>query len=292
MLILIGIFGGMYEWVASGWQWTMFGLVTGGSAIGGKLLLEQQSEEDVTDNFRQLEQLRLQLAEAKRERDELDAELPAQRRLARCPPARGRNRAARPGAADSRPHRARAGRAAAPGGPAAADRGPGGREGSPPPLEERPAERRPAGRFRPAQGEAGRRRTTRTCWSCAAAAMPARTSSTSASASCSSSTTACSRSGRRAASCTPPISRSCEIRELIQAVAKEKETLALRTRSRRSSAGCRKDRGPDDRRAAAGRRAGMRSAAGRRRGRKGLPPGGGRLRPARGRSASGQQRPS
>jgi hypothetical protein len=42
----------------------------------GKLLLEKTSEEGVTDNFRQLEQLRIQLADAKRERDELDAELP------------------------------------------------------------------------------------------------------------------------------------------------------------------------------------------------------------------------
>src|SRR6185503_18086119 len=39
--------------------------------------LEKTSEESVTDNFRQLEQLRMQLTEAKRERDELDAELPA-----------------------------------------------------------------------------------------------------------------------------------------------------------------------------------------------------------------------
>jgi uncharacterized protein YhaN len=77
MLILIGIFGGMYEWVVSGWQWTMFGLLVTGGSVTAKLFLEKQTEEGVTDNFRQLEQLRLQLATAKRERDELDAELPA-----------------------------------------------------------------------------------------------------------------------------------------------------------------------------------------------------------------------
>jgi uncharacterized protein YhaN len=76
MLILIGIFGGMYEWVAGAWQWTMFGLLVTGGSVMAKLFLEKQNEEGVTDNFRQLEQLRLQLAEAKRERDEMDAELP------------------------------------------------------------------------------------------------------------------------------------------------------------------------------------------------------------------------
>jgi uncharacterized protein YhaN len=77
MLILIGIFGGMYDWVASAWQWTMFGLLVTGGSVVAKLLLEKHTAESVTDNFRQLEQLRLQLSEAKRERDELDAELPA-----------------------------------------------------------------------------------------------------------------------------------------------------------------------------------------------------------------------
>ena len=56
----------------------MFGLlVDRRQRRSAKLLLEKHHEEGVTDNFRQLEQLRMQLAEAKRERDELDAELPA-----------------------------------------------------------------------------------------------------------------------------------------------------------------------------------------------------------------------
>jgi uncharacterized protein YhaN len=77
MLILIGIFGGLYEWVATSWQWTMFGLLVTGGSVLAKLFLERQNEEGITDNFRQLEQLRMQLADTKRERDELDAELPA-----------------------------------------------------------------------------------------------------------------------------------------------------------------------------------------------------------------------
>jgi uncharacterized protein YhaN len=77
MLILIGVFGGMYEWVANSWAYVMFGILTTGGTVLGKLLLEKHSEEGVTDNFRQLEQLRIQLADAKRERDELDVELPA-----------------------------------------------------------------------------------------------------------------------------------------------------------------------------------------------------------------------
>jgi len=78
MLILIGIFGGMYDWVSSGssWQWTMFGILVAGGTVLARLFLERQNEENITDDFRQLEQLRMQLADAKRERDELDAELP------------------------------------------------------------------------------------------------------------------------------------------------------------------------------------------------------------------------
>ena len=77
MLILIGTVGWGYGYVASGWPYWMLGcLITGGTVLG-KLLLEKHSDENVSDSFRQLEQLRLQLGEAKRERDELDAEVPA-----------------------------------------------------------------------------------------------------------------------------------------------------------------------------------------------------------------------
>ena len=76
MLVLIGIFGGMYNWVGSSWVYVMFGIATTGGSMLGKLLLEKTSDQNVSDSFRQLEQLRVQLADAKRERDEIDAELP------------------------------------------------------------------------------------------------------------------------------------------------------------------------------------------------------------------------
>ena len=77
MLILIGTVGWGYGYVAAGWPYWMLGCLITGGTVMGKLLLEKHGDENVTDSFRQLEQLRLQLAEAKRERDELDAEVPA-----------------------------------------------------------------------------------------------------------------------------------------------------------------------------------------------------------------------
>jgi uncharacterized protein YhaN len=76
-LVLFGLIGGTNHWVESGWPWAMFGFVMAGMAIGGKLLTDRHSEETITDNHRHLEQHRLQLADAKRERDEIDGELPA-----------------------------------------------------------------------------------------------------------------------------------------------------------------------------------------------------------------------
>ena len=75
-LILFGIFGGLNNWIDSGVPWAMFGLVMSGLAIGGRLLTDRHSEDSLTDNHRHLEQHRSQLTEAKRERDEIDAELP------------------------------------------------------------------------------------------------------------------------------------------------------------------------------------------------------------------------
>jgi uncharacterized protein YhaN len=76
-LMTFGIIGGLNAWVTSGWPYAMFGFLIAGSSVFGKLFLEKHSDEHLTDNFRHLEQLRIQLADAKRERDELDAELPA-----------------------------------------------------------------------------------------------------------------------------------------------------------------------------------------------------------------------
>src|SRR3954451_2589491 len=55
MLILVGIFGGMYNWIPGAWQWTMFGLLITGGSVTAKLFLERQGEESVTDSYRQLE---------------------------------------------------------------------------------------------------------------------------------------------------------------------------------------------------------------------------------------------
>lgn len=76
-LVLFGIIGGTNNWVDSGWPWAMFGFVMVGMSVGGKLLIERHSEDHVSENHRHLQQHRIQLADAKRERDEIDAELPA-----------------------------------------------------------------------------------------------------------------------------------------------------------------------------------------------------------------------
>ena len=76
-LLLFGLVGGSVNWVSSGWPWAMFGSVFVLAAIGGKLLIERHSEDNITDTHRHLEQLRMQLADANRERDEIDAELPS-----------------------------------------------------------------------------------------------------------------------------------------------------------------------------------------------------------------------
>ncbi len=75
-ICLFGLFGTSQNWIASGTPWVLGGLVMSVGAGCFKLLIERHSEETITDNHRHLEQHRLQLAEAKRERDEIDAELP------------------------------------------------------------------------------------------------------------------------------------------------------------------------------------------------------------------------
>jgi uncharacterized protein YhaN len=75
-LAAFGFFGGVWGWVDNSWPWMIMGMVLGLAGVGGKLLIERHSEDHISDNHRHLEQHRLQLAEAKRERDEIDAELP------------------------------------------------------------------------------------------------------------------------------------------------------------------------------------------------------------------------
>lgn len=75
-LMMFGVFGGLNGWTSNGWLFGMFGTFMAAAAAMGKLFIERHSEDHVTDNFRLLDQARLQLVEATRERDELDAELP------------------------------------------------------------------------------------------------------------------------------------------------------------------------------------------------------------------------
>ena len=77
MLLLIGMVGGWNNWVSSSGPYLLFGLMLSGGAAGMKLFLERKSEDDISDNRRQLEQVKGETARAKQERDELDAELPA-----------------------------------------------------------------------------------------------------------------------------------------------------------------------------------------------------------------------
>lgn len=70
-----------YLWMANetGVTWmVLFGLAGMGGSIFAKLLLERNTEDTAIDNRRQLETIRHQLADAKQERDDLDAELPGE----------------------------------------------------------------------------------------------------------------------------------------------------------------------------------------------------------------------
>ena len=76
MLLLVGLVGGWNNWIASSMPYWLFGvLFAGGSAIT-KLFLERKTDDELSDNSRHREQVRMQLADIKKERDEIDAELP------------------------------------------------------------------------------------------------------------------------------------------------------------------------------------------------------------------------
>lgn len=77
MLLLLGLFNGATHWVASGAPYIFFGVLLSFASAGAKLFLERKSEDDISDNRRQLEQVKKETAKAKQERDELDVELPA-----------------------------------------------------------------------------------------------------------------------------------------------------------------------------------------------------------------------
>lgn len=73
---LFGLIGGLNGWTNNAWVFVTIGFFTAVLSGLGKLFIERHSEDNVTDNFRHLEQMRVQLAEATRERDSIDAELP------------------------------------------------------------------------------------------------------------------------------------------------------------------------------------------------------------------------
>jgi uncharacterized protein YhaN len=76
MLLSIGLVGTWQNWIASATPYWLFGcLFTFGSAVT-KLVLERRTDENLSDNQRDLDRVRGQLADIKKERDEIDAELP------------------------------------------------------------------------------------------------------------------------------------------------------------------------------------------------------------------------
>ena len=77
MLLFLGCSNHWTNWVASSGPYLLFGLMLSGGSAGMKLFLERKSEDDISDNRRQLEQAKNETAKAKQERDELDVELPA-----------------------------------------------------------------------------------------------------------------------------------------------------------------------------------------------------------------------
>ena len=76
LLLSIGVFGSIYNWIESSMPYFLFGILFAGGSAVTKLLLERKTDDDLSDNQRHLEHARAQLAEVKKERDEIDAELP------------------------------------------------------------------------------------------------------------------------------------------------------------------------------------------------------------------------
>ncbi len=76
MFLLIGVVGGANGWIASSMPYWLFGVLFAGGSAVTKLFLERKTDDDLSDNTRHREQVRVQLADIKKERDEIDAELP------------------------------------------------------------------------------------------------------------------------------------------------------------------------------------------------------------------------
>lgn len=78
MLILLGWMGNILlpGSISNPIPYAIFGLMLSGGSALAKLLVDRNHEDSFSDNHRSQEQLRNQLAEAKQQRDDLDAELP------------------------------------------------------------------------------------------------------------------------------------------------------------------------------------------------------------------------
>lgn len=76
LLLSIGVFGSVYNWIPSSTPYFLFGLLFAGGSAVTKLFLERKTDDSLSDNQRHTEQVRIQLADIKKERDEIDAELP------------------------------------------------------------------------------------------------------------------------------------------------------------------------------------------------------------------------
>jgi uncharacterized protein YhaN len=77
MFMLMGTVGAWYDYISSGWPYAMFGFIAAGLSIFGKVMMQRNADDHLGEGFRQLEHVRVQLVDLKRERDELDVELPA-----------------------------------------------------------------------------------------------------------------------------------------------------------------------------------------------------------------------
>ncbi|HZL91398.1 MAG TPA: AAA family ATPase [Pirellulaceae bacterium] len=76
MLLLIGLVGGWNGWFASSMPYWLFGVLFAGGSALTKLFLERRTDDKQSDNTRHREHVRVQLADIKKERDEIDAVLP------------------------------------------------------------------------------------------------------------------------------------------------------------------------------------------------------------------------
>ena len=76
MLFLVGVVGSWNGWLASNMPYLLFGVLFAGGSALTKLMLERKTDDELSDNRRHRELVRVQLSDIKKERDEIDSELP------------------------------------------------------------------------------------------------------------------------------------------------------------------------------------------------------------------------